>query len=96
MSTPRHHVQVGPVALVGLDLLARLEEVTQNFVENCYVGILTGRVWSLDPHQVPCKDVDAQLVAQGELPRVLVGREGVPLNSRFPFGEYIPAPVLTL
>ena len=56
------------------------QEVTQNFVENCYVGILTGRVWPLNPHQVPCKDVDAQLIAKGGLPRVLVGREGVPLR----------------
>jgi hypothetical protein len=27
--------------------------VTQNLVENFNVGILTGRVWTLDPHQVP-------------------------------------------
>ena len=35
----------------------------------CYnynVSILTGRVWPLDPHQVPCKDVDAQLVAHAK------------------------------
>ena len=68
------------VALVGLDPLTRLEEITQNLVENFNVGILTGRVLPLDPHQVPYKDVDAQLVAQGGLPRVLVGTEGVPLR----------------
>ncbi len=41
--------------------------------------ILTGRVWTLDPYQIPCKDVDPQLVTQGGLPRVLVGRKGIPL-----------------
>ena len=72
-------VRVSVVPLVGLDPLARLEEVPQNFVENFNVSILTGRVRPLDPHQVPCEDVHSQLVAQGRLPRVLVGTEGVPL-----------------
>ena len=48
-------------------------------VENFNVVILTGRVRPLNPHQVPREDVDPQLVAQGGLPRVLVGREGIPL-----------------
>ena len=39
----------------------------------------TGRVWPLNLHQGPCEDVNAQLVVQGLLPRILVGREGVPL-----------------
>ncbi len=67
------------MSLVGLDPLARLEEVSQNLVENFNVGILTGRVRPLDPHQVPCEDVHPQLVAQGGLPHVLEGTEGIPL-----------------
>ena len=39
-----YFVGVAVVALVGLDPLARLEEVTQNIVGNFNVGILTGRV----------------------------------------------------
>ena len=75
-----YFVRVAAVPLVGLDPLARLEEITQNLVKNDNVGILTGRVRPLDPHQVPREDVHPQLVAQGGLPRVLVGREGVPLR----------------
>jgi hypothetical protein len=74
-----YFVGVAAVALVGLYPLTRLKEVMQNFVKNFNVGILTGRVWTLDPYQVPCKDVHTQLVAQGGLPHVLVGREGIPL-----------------
>ena len=40
----------------------------------------TGRVWPLNPHQGPCEDVNTQLVVQGLLPCILVGREGVPLR----------------
>jgi len=64
-------VGVAAVPLISLDPLTRLEEIKQNLVENFNVGILTGRVWPLDPHQVPCEDVNAQHVAQGRLPRVL-------------------------
>ena len=73
-------VRVAAVPLVGLDPLARLEEITQNLVKNDNVGILTGRVRPLDPYQVPREDVDPQLVAKGGLPRILMGREGVPLR----------------
>ncbi len=67
-------VGVAAVPLVGLDPLARLEKILQNLVENDIVSILTGRVWPLDPHQVPHEDVHPQLIlAQGGLPRVLVG-----------------------
>ena len=72
-------VRVPAAPLVSLNLLARLKEVPQNLVENFNVGELTGRVGTLDPHQVPCEDVDAQLVAEGGLPCVLVGFKGVPL-----------------
>ena len=37
------------------------------------------RVWTLDPYMVPREDVDPQLVTQSGLPRVPVGRKGVPL-----------------
>ncbi len=74
-----YFVGLTAVDLVGLYPLARLEEVMQNFVKNFNVGILTGRLWTLDPYQVPHKDVHTQLVSQGGLPRVLVGREGIPL-----------------
>jgi len=39
-----YFVGVAVVALVGLDPLAKLEEVTQHIVGNFNVGILTGRV----------------------------------------------------
>jgi len=43
-------------------------------------------------YQVPREDVHPQLVAQGGLPRVLVGREGVPLRrgSRLQGAEVYP------
>jgi hypothetical protein len=72
-------VGVAAVALIGLYPLARLKEITQNLVENFNVSILTGKVGTLDPHQVPCQDVDAQLVVQGGHPHVLVGTKGIPL-----------------
>ncbi len=73
-------VGVAAVPLVGLGPLARLEEITQNLAKNDNVSILTSRVWPLDPHLVPREDVHPQLVAEGGLPRILVGREGVPLR----------------
>ena len=73
-------VGVAAVPLVGLNPLTRLEKMTQNLVKNENFSILTGRVWPLDPHQVPHEDVHPQLVAQGGPPRVLVGREAVPLR----------------
>ena len=75
------------ISVVSLDPLTRLEEVTQHFVIYFNVGILTGRVRPLDPHQVPREDVHPQLVAQGGLPRVLVGREGVPLRRGSLLGD---------
>jgi hypothetical protein len=80
-------VGVAAVPLVGLDPLARLEEVTQHFVKYINVGILTGRVRPLDPHQVPREDVHPQLIAQGGLPRILMGREGVPLRRGSLLGD---------
>jgi len=48
---------VAAVPLVGLDPLARLKEVPQNLVKKINVGILTCRVWILDPNKVLREDV---------------------------------------
>ena len=72
-------VGVAAVALVDLDLLARLEEVTQNLVKDFNVSILACRVATLDLHQVPYKDVHPQLVLQGRLPCIFVGCKSIPL-----------------
>ena len=61
------------VALVSLDPLALFKELREDFVEKFIFIILTGRVGFLDPHQVPCEDVDAQLAEQGGLVLLLVG-----------------------
>ena len=60
------------VAFVSLNPLTRLKlkEVCADFAEHFNLGILTSRVETLDPHQITCKDVDAQLVAQGRLPLI--------------------------
>ncbi len=80
-------VGVATVALVSLYPLARLEEITQNLPENFNVIILKGRVGTLDPHQIPCQDVDAQLIAQGGLPCILVGTKGIPLLCNSLLGD---------
>ncbi len=41
------------LAIVGLNSLAQLEEVTKDLVENLDVSKLSGRIGTLDPHQVP-------------------------------------------
>ncbi len=64
------------IPVVGLDQ-------AQNLIKGFDVGVLTGGVGALDPHQVPPQDADAQLVAEGELAFVLVGREGIPLRCYF-------------
>ena len=71
-------VRVPAVAIVGLDSLAGLEEVRENGGEDLDVRPLTGRVGSLDPYKLSREDVHPKLVAQGGLPRVLVGTEGIP------------------
>jgi len=65
-----HLIRVAEVALVSLDPITRLKEVHEDFLKNFNVRILTtGRVGTLDPRRAPCEDVNAQLVAQGGLPR---------------------------
>ncbi len=66
------------VAVVGFDALAGLEEVTQDLVEDLDVVEGAGGVGALYPNEVPPEDTHPDLVSEGRLPRVLVGREGVP------------------
>jgi hypothetical protein len=75
--------------------LARLEEATQNLVYHFHVGILTSRVWPLNSNQVPCEDVHPQLVPQGGLPRILVGRKGIPLLRDSILGDAKVRPIST-
>jgi hypothetical protein len=66
-------------------------------VENLDVGVHTGRVGggTLDPHQVPHKDVNAQLVAEGGLsPRTFGTHIGAPSLLLSPFwgmGKSVPS-----
>ncbi len=73
------HVRVPTVAVVGLDAFIWLEEVRQTGGEDLDVGPCPGGVRALDPHQVAHQNVNAQLVAKGGLPRILVGPERVAL-----------------
>ena len=61
--------------------------------KNSNVVILTRWVWALDPYQVPFKDGDPQLVAEGGFPRVLVGPKGVSLNRVSLLGDVEVSPV---
>ena len=58
-------IRMAVVALISLDPLAPLKEVGVDFVKYFNVGILTSRV-----DQVPCQNINAQLVAQTGLSRV--------------------------
>ncbi len=67
------------VAVVGLNTFVWLEEVRQTGGEDLDVGPCPGRVRTLDPHQVAHQNVNAQLIAKGGLPRILVEPERVAL-----------------
>ncbi len=56
-------VRVPMVANVGLNSLLPLKEVGKNGIKNLDVWPLAGRVWTLNPDEVPPLDVYAQLVA---------------------------------
>jgi hypothetical protein len=75
-------VRVPAVAVVGLDAFIWLEEVRQTGGEDLDVGPRPGGVRALDPHQVAHQNVNAQLVAKGGLPRILVEPERVALLCR--------------
>ena len=66
------------IAVVGLDALVRLEEVAEDLVENSNIIKASGWVGTLDPYQVPPYNTYPNLLAEGRLPRVLVGGEPVP------------------
>jgi hypothetical protein len=70
---------VANVAVVGLDALARLEEMGEDVVEDLDVHPSAGRVGPRDPHRIPGKDVNSKLVSERGLARILVGTEEVPL-----------------
>jgi hypothetical protein len=72
-------VRVPAVAIVGLDAFVWLEEVRQTGGKDLDVGPHPGKVRALDPHQVAHQNVNAQLVAKGRLPCILVGPERVAL-----------------
>ncbi len=67
------------VAVVGLDAFVWLKEVRQTGGEDLDVGSRPGGVRALDPHQVAHQNVNAQLVAKGGLPCILVGPKRVAL-----------------
>jgi hypothetical protein len=72
-------VCVPVVAVVGLDAFVWLKEVCQTGGEDLDVGPRPSGVRALDPHQVAHQNVNAQLVAKGGLPRILVGPKRVAL-----------------
>jgi hypothetical protein len=54
-------VGLSKVPLFGLNSLPRVQEMTQNFVEDFDISVLTHRVGTLDPHQIPPQDTHASL-----------------------------------
>jgi hypothetical protein len=56
------------VAVVGLDMLALLEEVAEDLVKDLDVRPRTGRVRSIDLHEVTPEDTHPDLVSEGGLP----------------------------
>mgnify|MGYP006183343783 CR=1 FL=1 len=58
--------------------LTRIKEVAEDLVKNSNIIKASGWVGTLDPYQVPPYNTYPDLVAEGGLPRVLVGGEGVP------------------
>ncbi len=71
-------IHVPEVPIVGFDPLAGLETVGKLVQKKIDVVPLTGRVGSADPHQIPREDVDPELLLVRGLPRVFMGRKGVP------------------
>ena len=65
------------VAVFGFHLLARHKKVHQAGGEDLDVWPQPSGVQALDPHEIPPKDVDTQLVAEGGLPCILVQPEGL-------------------
>ena len=74
-----HLVRAANIAVVGLNALAWLEEVGKDVVKDLDVRPSAGRVGSRDPHQIPGKDVNSELVSERGLAPTLVGTEEVSL-----------------
>ncbi len=83
-------VRVPAVAVIGLDAFVWLKEVRQTGGED---GPCPGRVRALDPHQVAHQNVNAQLVAKGGLPHILVGPKQVALLCNPLLGDMEVRPV---
>ncbi len=86
-------VRVPTVAVVGLEAFVWLEEVRQTGGEDLDVRPRPGRVRALDPHQVAHQNVNAQLIAKGGLPCILVGPEWVALLCSHLLGDTEVSPV---
>jgi hypothetical protein len=86
-------VRCTDISIVGLDPLTRLEEVAEDLVKDLDVRPGTCGVRSIDPDEIPPKNTHPDLVPQGRLPRILVGREGVPLGRRPCLGDAKVRPV---
>jgi len=56
------------IAIVGLDALTLLKEVAEDLVKDLDVRPRTGRVRSIDPHEVTLEDTHPDLVSEGGLP----------------------------
>ncbi len=86
-------VRVPAVAVVGLDAFLWLKEVHQTGGEDLDVGPRPGGVQTLDPHQVAHQNVNAQLIAKGRLPCILVGPKQVALLCSPLLGDTEVCPV---
>ncbi len=80
-------VRCTDISIVGLDPLARLEEVAEDLVEDLDVRPGTCGVWTIDLNEIPPENTHPDLVPQCRLPRVLVRSEGVPLCRRPCLGD---------
>jgi hypothetical protein len=69
---------VPDISVIRLHALARLKVVASNTVEYFDVVVLTCRVRSLDPDQIPLKNVNTKFVSQHQFSCILVGCKGVP------------------
>ena len=72
-------VRAPDVAAVGLDSLSSLEAVCENAIKNFNVGVLTRRVGSRDPNQIPRENIHPELVTKRRLAGIFEGAKGVSL-----------------
>ena len=74
-------VRVADVPVVGFDPLSWLEKVSELVHEDLDVRPGAGGVGPLHPDEIPLQYVDAELVSERRLARILVGTKGVPLHG---------------